>query len=261
LSTQQVKLRFRQDTPTVVLRDLTGHEERGVADVTTQSVVNLLSRLVQWPADAQATTSELAAPDRDRLLATIYERTFGKRIESTAVCTACASPFDLGFSLDDLRAALDHSADSSTTRALPDGTFRTAGGMRFRLPTAQEEIDAGLLPPEEGRRTLASRCILEGQPDSLDELESAIEEVAPVLDLDIATACPECGAGQFVRFDVQFYLLRAIRQERAQLSQEIHRIASAYGWGLDEILGLERSERRALAELIESDLPTRRRAL
>lgn len=235
-------------------------------DATTQSVVGLLSRLVQWPADAQVQTCELAAPDRDRLLAAIYERTFGKRIESTAVCTACSSPFDLDFSLDDLRAALDHSADSSTTRALPDGTFRTAGGMRFRLPTAQEEIDAALLPPEEGRRTLASRCILEApagnaRPDSLDELESAIEEVAPVLDLDVAMACPECGARQSVRFDVQFYLLCAIRQERAQLSHEIHRIASAYGWRLNEILALERSERRALTELIESDLRARRRSL
>ena len=141
MSTQQVKLRFRQGTPTVVLRDLTGHEERRVTDASTQSVVDLLSRLVQFPPDAQVQTSELAAPDRDRLLAAIYERTFGKRIESTAVCTACSSPFDLGFSLDDLRAALDNSVDSSTTRALPDGTFRTAGGMRFRLPTAQEEID------------------------------------------------------------------------------------------------------------------------
>jgi hypothetical protein len=95
--------------------------------------------------------------------------------------------------------------------------------------------------------------------DARASVVDALEAVAPVLDLDIGTACPECGARQSVHFDVQFYLLRAIAQERPLIAREIHRIASAYGWSLQEILGLRRSERRQFVELIESEQLPRRR--
>jgi hypothetical protein len=258
LSSQQVQLRFREGAPTVFVRDLTGNDERCVRDTSTQSAVDLLARLVKWPAGSDAHTHELTAPDRDRLLAAIYQRAFGRKINSTATCTACSSPYDLGFVLDDLLAVLDHSAGSSSAQALPDGTFHTSSGLRFRLPTARDEMEVSLLPLEKAVRALASRCVVAPSAgDSLSELEDAIEEVAPVLDLNIDTACPECGARQEVRFDMQFYLLSAIERERAHVLREIHQIASAYRWSLREILGLERSDRGALVQLIEGDLAAR----
>jgi hypothetical protein len=91
------------------------------------------------------------------------------------------------------------------------------------------------------------------------EVERIIEEIAPLLDLDIDTACPECCAKQKVHFDVQYYLLRALSQEHKQIAREIHRLASTYQWSLAEILILRRSDRRAFVEFIESELATRRR--
>jgi hypothetical protein len=207
----------------------------------------------------EAQADELAAPDRDRLLAVVYQRTYGKKVDSTGICTVCFSTYDLSFSLDDLTAAVDRSSASPAAQALPDGTFRTADGWRFRLPVGRDEIEVSMLLPEEAARTLASRCVVESSAgDALAVLEAAMEEVAPVLDLDIDTACPECGARQVVRFDIQFYLLRAIQQEHAQVSREIHRIASSYGWSLEDILTLECTERRRLVQLIEADIPARR---
>ena len=259
MSSQQVQLRFRQGAPTVFVRDLTGNDERRVRDTSTQSAVDLLARLVEWPAGGNAHADELTAPDRDRMLAAIYQRAFGKKIDSTATCTACSSPYDLGFALDDLFAALDRSTESNTTQQLGDGTFRTSSGLHFRLPTAREEIEVSQLPLEKAEQVLASRCVLESpEGDSPSALEDAIEEVAPVLDLDIDTACPECGVRQGVRFDMQFYLLSAIERERTHVLREIHRIASAYGWSFKEILGLERNDRQALVQLIEGDLAARR---
>lgn len=265
MSSQQVKLRFQPGTPTVSLRSLTGHAERGVRDVSTACAVDLLEQLVEWPTGTMPQTRELTAPDRDRLLAAIYQGSFGGKIASTARCTACSSPFDLSFLLEDLLTAQERSAAAGSARALPDGTFVTASGLRFRLPTAREEIELAMLPAEQGPHAIAARCVLHpdinGNPtqDLLDELESVLEEVAPPLDLDISTSCPECNAPQTAHFDLQFYLLRAIEQQRNQMVCDVHRIASAYGWHLDEILGLERTERRALVQLIEGELPTRRR--
>jgi hypothetical protein len=261
LTTQKVQLRFRKDTPAVLVRELTGEDERRVCDAGTQSAVELLARIVEWPTGTDGDAADLPAPDRDRLLAAVYRQAFGKKVESAGRCTSCASPYDLTFSLDDLIAEVERSAEASAVQPLGDGTFRTASGLRFRLPTARDEMEVASLPLEEAARTLASRCLVESSTgDWLEELEEAIEEAAPVLDLDIDTRCPECGAPQRLRFDVQFYLLRALEQERGRMLREIHRIASAYGWSMQEILALERSERRALTELIEADQSARRRS-
>jgi hypothetical protein len=123
-------------------------------------------------------------------------------------------------------------------------------------------MEVAALASSEAELALAQRCVVEA-PEGLDApaaVEQAMEDLAPVLDLDIDTACPECGARQAVHFDVQFYLLRAIAQEQNQMLREVHRIASAYGWELDRILDLPRSERRAFVDLIESEMTVRRRA-
>ena len=266
MSTEQVALRFREGCPAVFVRELTGNDERCVRDASTRTVVDLLRRLVVWPAGIKAQADELTAPDRDRLLAAIYTRTYGKSVESAAVCTVCSSPYDITFSLDDLRAAVDRNAQPSEAWSFADGTFRMANGFRFRLPVARDEIEVSHFPPEEAVRELAARCLLESPAhtspaaeDRLNTLETAMEEIAPVFDLDIDTTCPECGSRQLVRFDLQFYLLRAIEQDRAQMFREIHRIASAYGWSLKEILSMGCSERRRLVQLIDGDLGAQRR--
>jgi hypothetical protein len=69
----------------------------------------------------------------------------------------------------------------------------------------------------------------------------------------LVAACPECENVQTVQFDIQSYLLGALTGERSRLLAEVHRIARAYSWSLDEILALKRSDRRRLVELIEND--------
>jgi hypothetical protein len=254
-----VPLRFWRGSPGVSLRELTGHDEMLVREVSTRTAVELLSHVVDDTAHAQVET--LTASDRDILLAEIYRQTFGPRIDTTVRCTACATPFDLTFSLDELVASVNRAEEQPTVKAQADGTFITQDGLHFRLPTAQAELEVAALPTEEAADKLAEWCILDA-PRTFDAsvLEAAIEQLAPVLDLEISTWCPECAVQQTVQFDIQFFVLRAIEQERAQLTRDIHRIASAYSWGLAEILDLRRTERRAFVELIDSELPVRRRS-
>jgi hypothetical protein len=209
----------------------------------------------------------LTAPDRDALLASIYAHTYGNTVESTAVCSECSSLYDLRFSLDDLKAIVERAAARTTVECGPEGTFRTTSGVRFRLATARDEIEASCLPPEEAARALASRCLVDtpagtctSNEQLMAEVETALEEVAPMLNVDVSTRCPECNALQQIRFDMQFYLLRALDQERTRLGREIHRIASTYQWSLDDILSLERSDRRRIVQSIEADMAVRRRS-
>jgi hypothetical protein len=128
-----------------------------------------------------------------------------------------------------------------------------ADGVRFRLPTGADELRVRNLPAEKAVHELLKCCVLDGR-DGYDAcaVQDAMEQVAPILDVDINTSCPECGAGAGVRFDLQEYLLRSVMQERRRLWRETHILATAYGWGLNDILGLTRSDRRTLVGLIEA---------
>jgi hypothetical protein len=45
----------------------------------------------------------------------------------------------------------------------------------------------------------------------------------------------------------------AFRRERPLLDREMHRLAVAYRWSLDDILSLPRTQRRSLVSLAEAE--------
>ncbi len=77
-------------------------------------------------------------------------------------------------------------------------------------------------------------------------VQETLEAIAPTLDIELDTVCAECGTHHPAHFDIQYYLLSALQQDRPTLNHEIHLLASTYGWSLNEILGLPRSQRRSL---------------
>ncbi|MEO7649461.1 MAG: hypothetical protein ABIZ80_03270, partial [Bryobacteraceae bacterium] len=116
------------------------------------------------------------------------------------------------------------------------------------------------LGTEEAVAALLERCVVEGSAQAPDPvIEKAMEEAGAVLDVDLNAICPHCEAAQTARFDMQSYLFRALGYERLFLLNEVHRIASAYGWAYNEILELRREDRRRFARLIESERTSRRR--
>ena len=116
------------------------------------------------------------------------------------------------------------------------------------------------LPADEAERELLARCVVMGDPAQEPQaVQAAMMEVAPVVDLDLQVRCPECDHVQAVHFDIQTYLLSALSAERKQLAWEVHRLAVAYGWGLEEILSLPRGQRRMYVALIEAEAPRPRR--
>jgi hypothetical protein len=239
----------------VILRDLCGGDEESVTGTGTAQAIMLLDRLLVpaagaalGPGDAQA----LTATDRDRLLAAIYAAEFGSRIDCVIRCDACGEPFDIDFRLPDLMASVDLApADVPTIR---EPEMRLADGRLVRLPRGNDELELFGLPPENAEATLLARCMLEGdaEPGDAAVLE-ALERAAPILDVDLDAACPECGAAVQAHFDLQHYLLAAIAQEGPSRIAEIHLLAATYGWSLDEILALGRGRRRAFAMAIERD--------
>lgn len=246
MSPDRVTCRFERAP--VRLRELTGSDEQCVTGVDTDVAIELLERLI---ANGTPRALSLTATDRDRLLAAIYRQTFGDRVQSTATCPGCGERFDLEFSIEHLAGTLDETGGVNVSA---EGVIALEDGARLRLPTGEDELAVAGLPPEEAARELFKRCLVDGSAGVTPEIaDQRIAEAAPVLDLDLDAVCPECGREQQVHFDLQFYLLRSIEQERRLLAREVHLLARAYGWGLGEILSLARTQRRTLVELVEAD--------
>jgi hypothetical protein len=250
---RRVALEFRPGGGWVALRELRGCDEDSVEETNTEAAIALLDRLLCDSPGAALQPGEaarLTAPDRDRLLADIHRRNIADRIESTLVCSACKAPLDVDFTLTALLESLDRGC------ARPgDGIYRLADGRAFRLPTGVDELASAWAAPEQAPAVLARACVVEGDPErDPDALAAAMQDTAPLLDLDLDATCTECNAVQSVHFDLQHYMLSRILADRFARALEVHRLARAYGWSLHEILNLPRSQRRIYVELVDREL-------
>lgn len=245
------------------LTPLRGYDELAVEDTGDLAAIDLLSRLlVDVPGTrvGPGTAWELAVPDRDRLLAAVYRRQYGERVECSVECQGCRESFDLEFDLDRLTSELDRADPSAAVGPDGDGTYTIDDGRRFRLPNGEDQRSVVGLEPEEAVTAVLERCVVDGDgPADRERIESAMAAVGPTLDLDLEASCPDCGLVQPVRFAMHAHLLGLLASERVWLAHEVHAIASAYGWSLDEILGLTREDRHAYVRLIEADRTSRRR--
>jgi hypothetical protein len=244
----------------VSLREIRGGDEEIVEAADSANAVALLDRLLVAETGAALgpeQARELAVPDRDRLLAALYVRSFGTRVESTVRCGACDQRFDLDFTLDEMLQRMREGTAGHVPRD-EAGFFRLRDGRRFRLPSGADEFAVLHLPATDRETILLRRCVVEDSPDvDLESLAEAMREAAPLLDLLVEAHCPECSRVQTVRFDLQHYLLARILDERRLRAWEFHRLARAYGWSRWEILDLSRSQRRLHVELIERDAALR----
>jgi hypothetical protein len=244
--TDRVVLEHAPQRAAVQLGELCGADEESVAARDTAAALALLDRLTAGSPPARS----LTAADRDRLLAAVYRRSYGAKIQTSLTCGACGESFDLDFDLAEMARSL---ADEAADRPIQEepGVFRAAD-LRFRLPTGDDELAIAQLPPAEAAAALAARCVLEGPADHA-RLDEAMRAAAPLLETELDASCPACATAACLTFDLQDYLLDSILSERRRRGEDIHRLARSYGWGLTEILGLTRRRRRELVEIIERE--------
>lgn len=246
------------------LRPLCGHDETLIGDNGLVDGIMLLDRLlIETPGTTvgPGLPRDLAVCDSDRLFAAIYLKYFGEQVEATVSCRDCGEPFEVSFSLRNLLAKVEAGARQNVVGPNEDGIYTLSDGRRFRLPTVSDQQSVLGLETDAGASALIERCMIAGDPmDNPQLLQEAMDEVGPVLDLDLDAVCPRCDASESVRFDIQTYLLRMLAYERRFLVREIHLIAVAYGWGYGEVLSLAREDRRAFVSLIQAEREARRRA-
>ncbi len=248
-----VQLKYSKVFPRVILAPLRGLDELNITGEGIGQALILLNALLSAPDSVPLKAEDLTTADRDLLLAAVYRATFGPKVESTISCSACASPFDLDFSLDDLQAHVEVAGVESPIQSMDDGTFRLPSGCHFRLPTGEDELAVMGSSAENAAEMLLQRCLLAGDPASDgDAVQEAMAQVAPILQLEMTAVCPECGEEQAVRFDMQSFLLNRLKNERRRTAWEVHLLASAYRWSHREIVELPRNLRRLYVAFLET---------
>jgi hypothetical protein len=239
----------------VLLRDLCGEDEEAVTGTDTAQAIALLDRLLVPAAGSALAPGEadgLNASDRDRMLAALYCAEYGPRIDCVLTCDSCGAPFDIDFRLPELMASL--ALAPADTPAPRPAEIALDDGRRLRLPVGRDELAVFGLPPDRAEAALLARCVVNGAADLGDiAVLEALEQAAPILDVDLDARCPECDAAVVAGFDLQHYLLTAILREAPARIREFHLLSSSYGWSLNEITQLRRKRRRAFVEAIEHD--------
>jgi hypothetical protein len=210
---------------------------------------------------AAASTSEdpdprtLPVGERDARLLALRDATFGKTLESVAVCAACGEKVELCFTSDDVRAP-KHAAAGPPLRV-------EGYEIEWRVPTSADLI--ALLPEagaEAARRQLIERCVVRASraeesvaPADLplavrDALARAVEEADPQADVELAMACPECTHRSAIAFDVATFFWEELNAWAQRTLRDVHALALAYGWAERDILAMTPFRRQLYMEML-----------
>ena len=186
---------------------------------------------------------------RDQALLACHERWFGSSLEALTSCPACGEALDVVLSVDDLRVNV---APPGSCRVEQDG-FE----VDVRLPTAGD-----LDPPPFDVAELLDRCVLTVRHEGVDvaaadlpepviaAVDAALAEADPASPLVIAMSCPACGHPWQATLEPVDFVWDGVDRSARRLCDEVHVLASAYGWTEDAILALSPRRRRLYLEAV-----------
>jgi hypothetical protein len=258
---------------------LTGRDEEALtgaaAAETPGAVTAVLARCLRRLGDLSPVPADvvrqLLIADREWLLLQLHRATFGDRVLGDLLCPwpDCGKRVSVEFSVDDVPVRPAPDPRPWYELSLPDAAGERA--VRFRLPNGDDvEALAAFLPQDEGRALtlLLARCILrigditDPDPDIVAALPSAerarieteMERLAPAVDREMDTPCPECGRTFTAAFDVHRYLFGELRTDAGRLYREVHRLAYHYNWSETEIMAMPRSRRQTYLDVLADEL-------
>jgi len=223
-----------------------GAWERGLDQGPVERALTLLA--LGCPESTSEGLAELSIGERDRRLLALREAMFGPRLTGLITCAACGESLELDFAASELCAA-----------PKPDAAGLTVYGedyaVELRLPDSRDLTACATADPAEAGSVLLRRCVVSarcrGEPVATQELPPALvaaaarrlSEADPQADMRFALACAGCGHRWHAPFDIVPFLWTELAAWAGRLLQEVHTLASAYGWTERDILALAQARR------------------
>jgi T4 bacteriophage base plate protein len=225
--------------------------EKGLMQQPVKQALDLLT--AACPEIPPPQLAQLSIGQRDALLLTLREWTFGSQIQSLATCGKCGEHLELNFSV----------ADICTSSPTPSETFslQVAGWeIEFRLPNSLDLMAIASLHTQPC--TLLERCLLQvREQEEIQPVEKLPTEIAstvvtqmakldPQADVQLKLCCPACSHQWLSTFDIVTFFWSEIHAWAVRTLREVHILASAYGWGEAEILAMTPYRRQLYLEMV-----------
>jgi hypothetical protein len=202
--------------------------------------VELVRRLTPL-ANPALTWDTLPYVDVDAALLGLRQLLTGDRVVAEIQCTECTTWGDVELSIAEYLRA---------NRPRPP---RAPGGVRF--PTVAQVLAAltEYGPGKRAARALEAEILPPSDQGAARRLRATLERAAPLLSRAVGGPCPHCGAAIVGWFDPGAFVVAEMRAHAARLLEEVHLVASRYGWQEDAILALPGPRRTAYVEFIEME--------
>ena len=231
--------------------------ERGLANQPVERALALLC--ATSPEASPEALAQMTIGVRDSLLLRLRERTFGPQLMSTAECPQCRERLEFNFTTSEI--AVPDAGERQDKFSLDVRGYE----VEFRLPTSLDLSVVSRVAASDSdlaQRSLLGRCLLsvrqEREEKTIDDLpaevvEAVVEEMGrrdPQSDVQLALNCPQCGHAWQLTFDIVSFFWSEIDAWAQRVLREVHQLASAYGWGEEEILSLSAWRRQVYLGMI-----------
>jgi hypothetical protein len=229
--------------------------DHGFGQSPTRRALTLLHAACRETTPEQL--AKLSIGQRDARLLALRELTFGRQLTSLASCPGCGERLELEALTSDLSARAD--LESADDLSLVVDRYE----IRFRLPTSLDLIAISEAPERNSARaSLLARCIYSARfdgsemdaaglpPNVIEAIAARMSEADPQADCRLALRCPACDREWQSQFDIASYFWAEINAWTTRILNEVHILASAYGWSEADILGMSARRRQLYLNLV-----------
>jgi hypothetical protein len=200
---------------------------------------------IGFPERSRAELARLPLAERNTLLLELRAATLGRRMDGFAVCPDCGAqlefvldPLEMANARDDPPSGEFHQSARHMMRAV-DSMDMLASAAAADERQARLILLARTLGVDEAEAEKAEQCVL----DQFERVNSAAE-------IRLQLQCGECRGSAGFDFDVAGFFLRELSSAARRLAQDIHELASAYGWSERSIAAMSVMRRTAYLELL-----------
>lgn len=212
--------------------------------------------------------ASLTVGQRDALLLSAREATFGPALDGYADCAGCGQPLEFTLPVASARVAVPPEAGAPAHELTADGVT-----IRFRLPDSRDlAAVTECADVRQARRLLVERCVLavaggDGAPTAsapspadrsvpaalspavVSVLAERMNELDPQAEVLLDLRCPACGHAGRPVLDIAEYFWAELAVQAKRLLREVHALAHAYAWRETDILAMSAWRRRCYLEM------------
>jgi len=209
------------------------------------------------PEDPPGRVDDVSIGSRDAWLLEVRQATFGGTVRGLLTCPTCGQRLTM-----EVDSALLSRSPAGPDRG-PVAVVVEVGDLRVeaRAPDGRAMLAAARCTDVESARTvLLEHCVVAAwtgdRPVPVGSLTDevvtavgdAIVEAEPQSEVRVGVVCAACGHNWRATFDIGSFLWTEVSTMAVRLLDEVHVLASGYGWTEEQILGLSSRRRRHYLE-------------